>query len=90
MICEGQVLDAHTGHPVAGAEVFCSGPSGVIFGFSDDQGFFQFRDMRKGHWAVSVRKPPYTEQAIRYMLASDVYINICLVLEVMAEEAVTA
>jgi len=91
MILEGQILDLHTGYPVAGAEVTCSGPDGLLQEYSDEGGYFRLDILRSGPWHVSVKKSPYTKETRGSLLASrDLFLNICLQVEGLEEELVTA
>lgn len=90
MLLEGQILDAHTGCPVPGAEVCCLGPGGLFQRFSDGKGCFKFIILRAGNWQVEVNKPPYAAMLRSYMLAENLNVSLSLELDILAEEAVTA
>ena len=86
----GKVIDAHTGYPLAGVVLGCLGAGTVHYCRSDDRGCFDFKNINEGCWQVIASKPPYSEHNHSYCLAGDGYINICLLVEGLDDEEVTA
>jgi hypothetical protein len=91
MLLEGQVWDAHTGYPLAGARVACAGPEGVFQAYSDEDGYFRFSVAKSGPWQVTVEKAPYTGASRGSLLArTDVFLNFGLTLVGLEDEPITA
>jgi len=89
-VLAGKVIDVHTGYPLAGVEVGCMGPGGARRCHSDEGGHFGFIDVHEGCWRLSVKKSPYSEHNCKYCFAGELFVNICLELEGLDDEAVTA
>lgn len=88
---DGQILDCHTGLPVAGAEIRCFGPGGKYVKTTNNAGYFSISGLEPGRWCLSVLKLPYAPLNCRSMLAgSDMFVNIYLELEHLKEENITA
>jgi hypothetical protein len=89
-VLAGKVIDAHTGYPLAGVVLGCLGAGTVHYCRSDERGCFDFKNINEGCWQVIASKPPYSEHNHSYCLAGDGYINICLLVEGLDDEVVTA
>ena len=91
MLIEGQVWDVHTGCPLAGAEVSCTGPGGRVRAMSDGKGYFRLRLMDAGSWQVNVHRAPYREESIGGVLVRDkVFLTFDLQMEGLEDGPVTA
>lgn len=89
-VLAGKVIDAHTGYPVAGVVLGCSGSGAVHYCRSDERGCFGFKDINEGCWQVIASKPPYSKHNCSYCLDGTLYINICLLVDGLDDEVVTA
>lgn len=85
----GKVIDSHTGRPVAGVALSFRSSGVVHRSTSNEQGYFGLADISEGCWRVQAWKPPYSEYCKRCSLTGD-YISICLQIEALSDEAVTA
>jgi len=91
MLFEGQIVDAHTGYPVSGAEVACSGPGGLFRRYSDEGGYFRFYIFDGGPWQIFVQKSPYSQRSRRFILSdAESFVSIDLEMEGLEEDNITA
>ena len=58
-IVEGQVVEAGTGRPIAGARVDVRGPSDQVYVNTDQSGRYETRPLTPGAYTVSVTAPDY-------------------------------